>query len=98
MSILRVALIATTALALSACDGPSTPAEGVSSNAGYRVDHLFVVDGCDVYRFQDAGRNHYLTTCPGTVEQSASCGKNCEYTDQLTTVTRPRDVLEARGQ
>ncbi|WP_137803427.1 DUF4884 domain-containing protein [Caulobacter sp. 3R27C2-B] len=85
----RIILIAAVAAVLAACAGPSTPADSVDSNAGYAVQKLFKVDGCTVYRFEDAGSLRYLTTCPGSVQSVTSCGKSCTRRDQIQTVEAP---------
>lgn len=82
----RALLIAAAAVLLGSCAGPGAPADSVESNAGYAVQKLFKVDGCTVYRFEDAGSLRYLTTCPGSVQSVTSCGKSCTRRDQIQTV------------
>ena len=38
-----------------------------TDNVNYKVDLLFEVDGCKVYRFWDSGGYKYFTTCDGSV-------------------------------
>jgi hypothetical protein len=42
-----------------------------TDNVNYRVELLFEVDGCKVYRFLD-GEFHYFTTCNGSVTHKSN--------------------------
>ncbi len=55
--------------------------EKPTANTQYKVEFLFEVDGCKVYRFQD-GYTQYFTTCEGSVSvgHHENCGKNCNRT------------------
>lgn len=65
------------ALAMFALFGCEKQAEmSQPAGVGFQVDKLFTVDGCTVYRFDDAGRR-YFTDCKGSTEWRESCGKNC---------------------
>lgn len=69
-----------TVLALSGCTKQAE--ESTVLGAGeFQVDRLFTVDGCTVYRFEDAGRNRYFSRCSGsssvTWQTDEPCGKNC---------------------
>lgn len=79
------------ALAAAGCENrnPRAQASVVDSGPNYKVAYLFTVEGCKTYRFEDGWRFHYLTTCPGNVQQAATCGKSCEYPDRLQTVIAP---------
>ena len=69
-------------IALSSC---MTPAQMQlqSSNPQARVELLFEVDGCKVYRFYDGSSPRYFTKCKDSSNSSVgwlqSCGKNCVY-------------------
>ena len=44
------------------------------------IDKLFTKDGCDVYRFRDAGSLRYFVNCGNNnagVSWNESCGKRC---------------------
>lgn len=47
----------------------------------FKVEKLFEVDGCTVYRFYD-DRTVYFTNCGNkpTTSYTESCGKNCTRT------------------
>jgi hypothetical protein len=42
-----------------------------TDNLNYKVELLFEVDGCKVYRFMD-GEFHYFTTCNGSVTHKSN--------------------------
>ena len=46
-----------------------------TTNDEFNVELLFEVDGCKVYRFQDASRNRYFTNCKGSVSWKQQEGK-----------------------
>ncbi len=48
-----------------------------STHAGleFKVDKLFTVDGCTVYRFSDGGYPRYFTNCAGSTSYETSSGK-----------------------
>ena len=78
------------ALGLSSCFRNITPqADLASSNPDAKVQLLFEVDGCKVYRFFDRGNFRYFTNCKGgnsSVGWIESCGKNCTYyAENMTT-------------
>lgn len=50
---------------LLGCDKIEPEEVKSSSNASYKVERLFVVDGVTVYRFLDNGRYIYFTNRPG---------------------------------
>lgn len=60
-----------------------------TTNSLVPVDRLFNIDGCTVYRFDDAGHYHYFTKCANSqhVETSSDeyCGKGCTRQDNITT-------------
>lgn len=53
--------------------------------SGFEVEKLFTHDGCTVYRFEDAMRLHYFTTCKGSVGSYRTCGKNCTEQESIET-------------
>lgn len=74
MKHLIVAALAASMLALAGC---SKPAESsVRAGSDFKVDKLFTVDGCSVYRFMDAGHQRYFTNCSGSTAYSVSSGKS----------------------
>lgn len=82
-------------LLVSAC---SKKAQEVSATSNWEIpiELLFEKDGCKVYRFEDGGRDHYYTTCEGSVsaDWSESCGKNCRKShseENQTTRRQPRE-------
>lgn len=88
---MRTILLVTAVIALAACEAPSV-SKSPTNNAAVPVELLFEHEGCRVYRFQDAGRNHYFTNCTGSAvsTRTRSCGKNCfrrEDEEIPTTVT-----------
>lgn len=74
------------ALELSSCMAPAQMAlQG--SNPQIKVELLFEVDGCKVYRFYDGGAIRYFTKCENnsSVGWLESCGKNCTfYAENIT--------------
>jgi len=87
----RLAGLALAAL-LGGCE--NTPVASMpSSNASITVDKLFSNDGCTVYRFHDAGEQHYYVRCDGrstlgVIEgHSRTCGKGCvqHYDEWIAT-------------
>lgn len=75
----RLVMLILIVLVVSGCDMQAETS--THAGIGARVDKLFTVDGCTVYRFEDAGMNRYFTNCHGSTEWTESCGKNCT-TDQ----------------
>ena len=75
------------ALCIVGCS--KTPVETRSTNnVDVKVDLLFEYDGCKVYRFSDAGSNHYFARCPdGSVSTSydISEGKHTRPEEIATT-------------
>ncbi|CAK9889161.1 DUF4884 domain-containing protein [Pseudomonas fluorescens] len=73
----RLALCLLLLATLAGCREPDKPAATVVAGT-YKVDKLFTVDGCTVYRFLDSGSNKYFTNCSGTTAWSEDCGKGCD--------------------
>jgi hypothetical protein len=74
-------------LLLSACysDGLETR---TTDNEKFKIEMLFTVEGCRVYRFFDAGRSHYFSRCSNTssaVTSTKDCGKGCTYPEEIRT-------------
>jgi hypothetical protein len=85
---LPACLIATLTFLVVGCLSP--PQSSVpSSNPQVKVELLFEVDGCKVYRFYDGGQPRYFTKCANgtsSVGWQQSCGKNCSfYAENVTT-------------
>lgn len=82
-SLLEVAMVAIS-VALLAC---GKKAEGIAqtTNSDVKVEKLFSVDGCTVYRFEDWGRYHYFSNCDGSISHTVNCGKNCRYEESIKT-------------
>lgn len=47
-----------------------------STNQHFKVELLFEVDGCKVYRFHDMGGSKYFTTCKGSISWETQEGKH----------------------
>ncbi len=60
----------------SSCEKNGKSVTVSDSSDSYNVKKLFEVDGCTVYRFNDA-RSVYFTNCKGETNWQESCGKNC---------------------
>lgn len=61
-------------LFIASCSKP--PETTHSAGLEFKVDKLFTIDGCTVYRFEDS-RTVYFTNCSGSTKYSETCGKNC---------------------
>lgn len=71
----RLALCLLLLATLAGCQKEAESTTRVGSD--FKVDRLFTVDGCTVYRFHDGGRARYFTNCSGSAQWEESCGKNC---------------------
>ena len=71
---MKYVLLVAAAVLLTACnrDPESTQSVGL----GFKVETLFTVDGCTVYRFADGGYK-YFTNCRGNTQWQENCGKAC---------------------
>lgn len=77
-------------LALSGCDKDAA-STATTENPKFKVDTLFVYEGCTVYRFIDYSRV-YFTRCtsgPSEASWTESCGKNCTRTVTNRTESQP---------
>ena len=63
-------------IALAGCSdaGEPRPERSGVTSSGYRVEQLFTLDGCTVYRFFDGGYR-YFTNCSGSTGWNESSGK-----------------------
>jgi len=80
---IAIAIIAI--LFISACAKAPT---GTTTPIGeFRVEKLFVIDDCTVYRFLDDGRYRYFTKCVGAVSSSTESvvGSKHKYPDSNST-------------
>lgn len=81
-------------LALTGC--LHEPLETKSTeNVNFRVERLFSVEGCNVYRFEDY-RTVHMVICPDgraktQITTTNSCGKNCTSTKHhdVETAVKP---------
>ena len=51
-----------------------------TNNPNFEIYKLFTKDGCDVYRFHDAGYPRYFVNCGNNnagISWNESCGKRC---------------------
>lgn len=46
-----------------------------TNNPDFKVQRLFEVDGCKIYRFVNGGDAHYFTNCSGSTRRTVTCGK-----------------------
>ena len=86
-------------LGLSSCYRIITPqTDLVSSNPTAKVQLLFEVDGCKVYRFYDGGAARYFTNCRNgnsSIGWVESCGKNCiRYVENMTSYSDSTVVVK----
>lgn len=75
-------------LALMGCQKEAEQSQAAGSN--FKVDKLFTVDGCTVYRFTDA-RTVYFTNCRGSASYSyqQTNGKTSTSWDMTVSGGRP---------
>lgn len=71
---LRLAALAAILALLSGCDNRQ-PESSLRASDSYRVDKLFTVDGCTLYRFLDRSHYRYFTNCSGSTNYTTSSGK-----------------------
>ena len=70
---------------LVGCEGNrGTPVVPEAAKSDFKLELIFKVEGCSVYRFHD-GYDRYLTTCPGSIESQIRCGKGCTRPDVNST-------------
>ncbi|WP_145182356.1 DUF4884 domain-containing protein [Pseudomonas sp. URMO17WK12:I11] len=79
----RLALSLLLLATLAGCLEPTPPATS-SVARGFKVEKLFTVDGCTVYRFLDGGWNRYFTNCSGSASWSQDCGKGCPSAQEIS--------------
>lgn len=78
----RLALCLLLLATLAGCQGEAESTTRAGSD--FKVDRLFKVDGCTVYRFHDGSRARYFTNCAGSTQWEESCGKNCSQESGVT--------------
>jgi hypothetical protein len=61
-------------LALAGCNQAAETKR--SDNENFKVDRLFTVDGCNVYRFRDAVTPVYFSSCAGGTQWQERHGKS----------------------
>lgn len=75
---------------LAGCSGRALE-EQSTGNPDFRVEKLFTVDGCTVYRFRDI-LARYFVNCSGGVEWEEVSGKNIQRTTSVpTSITHSRN-------
>ena len=69
----KIAILMVMIVSLSACgkQAEQTMAAGVE----FKVDKLFTIEGCTVYRFSDVGAYRYFTNCSGSTSWDQQSGK-----------------------
>lgn len=65
MRFLKVLAVAAAIASLGGCTKPAESSVHTGNGGGFKVEKLFTVDGCTVYRFLDS-RYYYFTNCPGS--------------------------------
>ncbi|MCX6216581.1 hypothetical protein [Spirosoma sp.] len=79
-------IIIALSVGLLACE--KTPiSTDTTDNPAIKLDKLFTVDGCNVYRFHDSEHDVYLTTCSGNVEYEYKTGGKHKHTHRITSLT-----------
>lgn len=80
-------------IALAACTKPGVSTHE-TTNSQIKVELLFEVDDCKVYRFDDGGMsNRYFCNCNGSVEwtERHGSGKHHHYVNmQIPTSVNPK--------
>lgn len=74
VSIIRYLIAITTIAIIVGCTPPEAT-QSVGVDGKYKVETLFTVDGCTVYRFSD-GWARYFTNCSGTTMYSVPYNKS----------------------
>lgn len=69
----KIMLVAATCLTLVGCYKDAQ--ETTQAGQGFKVERLFTVDGCTVYRFNDA-RTVYFSDCRGSTQYTLQNGKS----------------------
>ena len=85
---MRLITLGLIVLALTGCQKEAEQSQAAGSN--FKVDKLFTVDGCTVYRFTD-DRTVYFTNCSGSASYSynRSNGKTQSTYDMTVSGGRP---------
>ena len=59
---MKKSILAIAALLLTSCTHPAIDTTS-TNNSNFKLEYLFSVDGCKVYRFEDY-HYHYIAICP----------------------------------
>lgn len=82
----KLILIALVAILMSC----QKEAQSSKTSGNYKVEFLFEVDGCKIYRFYD-GRTVYFSDCRGKIdEQHTTRTKNSNTTHRVETLNSGR--------
>jgi hypothetical protein len=90
MNNLNKLLLIFTAVLLAGCFGENAVETAKTNNPNFEIDKLFTKDGCDIYRFRDAGYNRYFVNCANnqaSISWNESCGKGCTNNVSVQTNT-----------
>lgn len=71
--------------------------EEKTDNKDFKVEKLFIVDGCKVYRFTDSMHYRYFTTCEGSVQYQVNQGKT-RRPESISTTKRKHNMTQERRQ
>lgn len=55
----KIILAITAVLTMSSCEKSAIETKN-TNNPDFKVEHLFTVDSCKIYRFSDNGNYHYI--------------------------------------
>lgn len=66
---MKTLLVVVLLIVLSGCDVDPV-SQSNTNNKEIQVDLLFTHDGCNVYRFNDGGNNHYFVKCRDATTQA----------------------------
>jgi hypothetical protein len=78
------ALIALAAVLISGCDIREDTIEKTEQQGTWKVEKLFTVDGCSVYRFYDR-REVYFSNCPGQAQYEYRSNKTTKHMHATTS-------------
>ena len=87
---IKIALISLAICPFASCIAPAQKVMD-STNQKVKVELLFEIDGCKVYRFYDGGAVRYFSKCnsSSSIGWMESCGKGCQqYVDIQTSYTK----------
>lgn len=78
------ALIAMAAMILAGCDIQQDSIEKTEHSGTWKVEKLFTVEGCSVYRFYDS-RWIYYSNCPGQTQYEYRENKTTKHFEATTS-------------